>query len=166
MSVAPAPSSVVRGCCCSGLVSLDGHAGKDTGTGFTEASEFKAKKSSVAMLLPATNNRGSWDVLCVTACFISLPSKFPCTTGCSLSDQHNFCQIYQEQFALIFVNLMQISHHILGLLVIKYIDLKKNNLFHFYLHFGNRFLTIVTNVLCKSDENRSSYFGLIGEKIC
>ena len=61
---------------------------------------------------------------------------------------------------------MQISHHILGLLVIKYIDLKKNNLFHFYLHFGNRFLTIVTNVLCKSDENRSSYFGLIGEKIC
>ena len=78
----------------------------------------------------------------------------------------NFRQIYEEQFALIFVNLMQISHHILGLLVIKYIDLKKNNLFHFYLHFGNRFLTIVTNVLCKSDENRSSYFGLIGEKIC
>jgi hypothetical protein len=77
---------VVRGC-CSGLVSLNGRAGKDTGTGFTEASEAKAKKSS-AMLLPATNNRGSWDVLCVTACFISLPSKFPCTTGFCLSDQH------------------------------------------------------------------------------
>ena len=27
---------------------------------------------------------------------------------------NNFCQIYDEQFALIFVNLMQISHHILG----------------------------------------------------
>ena len=130
MSVAPAPSSVVRGCCCSGLVSLDGHAGKDTGTGFTEASEFKAKKSSVAMLLPATNNRGSWDVLCVTACFISLPSKFPCTTGCSLSDQHNFCQIYQEQFALIFVNLMQISRHILDLVGMSFVSQPISFLFH------------------------------------
>ena len=41
---------------------------------------------------------------------------------------NNFRQIHEEQFAPIFVNLMQISRHILGFLVTKYVDLTKNNL--------------------------------------
>ena len=41
---------------------------------------------------------------------------------------NNFRQIHKEQFASIFVNLMQISRHILGFLMTEYVDLKKNNL--------------------------------------
>ena len=41
---------------------------------------------------------------------------------------NDFRQIYEELFVSIFVNLMQISRHILGLLVTKYVDLTKNNL--------------------------------------
>ena len=41
---------------------------------------------------------------------------------------NNFRQIHEEQFASIFVNLMQISRHILGFLVTEYVDLTKNNL--------------------------------------
>ena len=41
---------------------------------------------------------------------------------------NDFRQIYEEQFVSIFVNLMQISRHILGFLVTKYVDLTKNNL--------------------------------------
>ena len=80
----------------------------------------------------ATNNRASWDVLCVTACFISLPSKFPCTTGCSLSDQH-----------------------ILSPKNLKYDD-----------WFPSDLQRLMQIVLRKFDENYTSYFGLIGEKIC
>ena len=40
----------------------------------------------------------------------------------------NFRQIYEEQFGSIFVNLMQICRQNVGLLLKKYVDLKKNNL--------------------------------------